>query len=46
MLPIDDDKDNLRLIHKYFEKKGVHLSIYSYPLMALQDFMKKNNGYR
>ena len=44
MLLVDDDKDNLRLIQKYFEKKGVHVSAYSNPLLALQDFMKNNNG--
>ena len=44
MLLIDDDKYNLRSIQKYFEKKGEHVSAYSNPLLALQDFMKNNNG--
>ena len=44
MLLIDHNKDNLRSIQKYFEKKGEHVSAYSNPLLALQDFMKNNNG--
>ena len=44
ILLIDDDKDTLRLVQKYLEKKGAHVSAYSNPLMALQDFMKNNNG--
>ena len=44
MLLIDHNKDNLRSIQKYFEKKGEHVSAYSNPLLALQNFMKKNNG--
>jgi CheY-like chemotaxis protein len=44
ILLIDDDKDTLRLVQKYLEKKGAHVSAYSNPLLALQDFMKNNNG--
>jgi len=44
ILLIDDEKDTLRLVQKYFEKKGAHMSAYSNPLLALQDFMKNNNG--
>ena len=44
ILLIDDDKDTLRLVQKYLEKKGAHVSAYSNPLVALQDFMKNNNG--
>ena len=44
ILLIDDDKDTLRLVQKYLEKKGAHVSAYSNPLMALQDYMKNNNG--
>lgn len=44
ILLVDDEKDTLRLVQKYLEKKGAHVSAYSNPLMALQDFMKNNNG--
>ena len=44
ILLIDDDIDTLRLVQKYLEKKGAHVSAYSNPLLALQDFMKNNNG--
>jgi DNA-binding response OmpR family regulator len=44
ILLVDDYKDILKLIQKYFEKKGVHVNAFSNPLLALQDFMKKNNG--
>ena len=44
ILLIDDEKDTLRLVQKYFEKKGAHMSAYSNPLLALQDFMKNNNN--
>ena len=42
-LLVDDEKDNLRLVQKYLESKGAHVSAYSNPLLALQDFMKNNN---
>jgi CheY-like chemotaxis protein len=44
ILLIDDDKDILRLIQKYFESKGAHVKAYSEPLLALQDFMKNGNS--
>jgi CheY-like chemotaxis protein len=44
ILLIDAERDTLRLVQKYLEKKGAHVSAYSNPLLALQDFMKKNNG--
>jgi CheY-like chemotaxis protein len=44
ILLVDDEKDTLRLVQKYLEKKGAHVSAYSNPLLALQDFMKNNNG--
>jgi DNA-binding response OmpR family regulator len=40
ILLLDDDKDTLRLLQKYLEKKGAHVSVYSEPLLALQDFIK------
>ena len=43
ILLVDDDKDTLRLVQKYFEKKGAHVSAYSNPLLALQDFMGNTN---
>jgi two-component system, OmpR family, response regulator len=43
ILLVDDEKDTLRLVQKYFEKKGAHVSAYSNPLLALQDFIKNNN---
>jgi CheY-like chemotaxis protein len=43
ILLVDDEKDTLRLIQKYFEKKGAHVSAFSNPLLALQDFMKNGN---
>jgi CheY-like chemotaxis protein len=42
ILLVDDDKDTLRLVQKYFEKKGAHVSAYSNPLLALQNFMENN----
>jgi CheY-like chemotaxis protein len=44
VLLVDDEKDTLRIIQKYFESKGAHVSAYSDPLLALQDFMKNGNG--
>lgn len=44
ILLVDDEKDTLRIIQKYFESKGAHVSAYSDPLLALQDFMKNGNG--
>ena len=44
ILLIDNEKDTLRLVQKYLEKKGAHVSAYYNPLSALQDFMKNNNG--
>ena len=44
ILLVDEEKDTLRLVQKYLEKKGAHVSAYSNPLLALQDFMKNNNG--
>ncbi len=44
ILLVDDDRDTLRIIKKYFESKGAHVSAYSEPLLALQDFMKNSNG--
>ena len=44
ILLIDDEKETLRLVQKYLEKKGAHVSAYYNPLSALQDFMKNNNG--
>jgi CheY-like chemotaxis protein len=43
ILLVDDEKDSLRLIQKYFEKKGAHVNAYSDPLLALQDFIKNSN---
>ncbi len=42
ILLVDDEKDTLRLVQKYFEKKGARVSTYSNPLSALQDFIKNN----
>jgi CheY-like chemotaxis protein len=44
ILLVDNEKDSLRLVQKYFESKGAHVSAYSDPLLALQDFMKNSNG--
>jgi CheY-like chemotaxis protein len=44
ILLVDDDKDTLRIIQKYFESKGAHVSVYSKPLLALQDFMKNGTN--
>jgi putative two-component system response regulator len=44
ILLVDDEKDTLRLVQKYLERKGAHVSAYSNPFLALQDFMKNNNG--
>lgn len=44
ILLVDDEKDTLRIIQKYFESKGAHVSAYSDPLLALQNFMKNNNS--
>ena len=41
---VDDEKDTLRLVQKYLESKGAHVSAYSNPFLALEDFMKNNNG--
>jgi CheY-like chemotaxis protein len=43
ILLIDDEKDILRLVQKYLEKKGAHVSAYSNPLLALQDFIQNQN---
>ena len=44
ILLVDDDRDTLRIIQKYFESKGAHVNAYSEPLLALQDFMKNGNS--
>ena len=44
ILLIDHEKDSLRFVQKYLESKGAHVSAYSDPLLALQDFMKNGNG--
>jgi CheY-like chemotaxis protein len=44
ILLVDDDKDTLRIIQKYFESKGAHVNAYSEPLLALQDFMKNGTN--
>ena len=44
LLLVDDDRDTLRIIQKYFEIKGARVSAYSESLIALQDFMKNSNG--
>ena len=44
ILLVDDDKDTLRIVQKYFEKKGAHVSAYSNPLLALQNFMENSNA--
>ena len=44
ILLVDDEKDTLRLVQKYLESKGAHVSAYSNPFLALEDFMKNNNG--
>ena len=44
ILLVDDDKDTLRIVQKYFEKKGAHVSTYSNPLLALQNFMENSNA--
>ena len=43
ILLIDDEKDILRLVQKYLEKKGAHVSAHSEPLLALQDFIQNQN---
>ena len=44
ILLVDDEKDNLRLVRKYLDRKGAHVSAYSNPFLALQDFIKNNNN--
>jgi CheY-like chemotaxis protein len=44
ILLIDHEKDSLRFVQKYLESKGAHVSAYSDPLLALQNFMKNNNS--
>jgi len=44
ILLVDDDKDPLRIIQKYFESKGARVNSYSESLIAFQDFMKNSNG--
>ena len=44
ILVVDDDRDTLRIIQKYFESKGARVSAYSESLIALQEFMKNSNG--
>jgi DNA-binding response OmpR family regulator len=44
VLLIDDEKDMLRLLQKYFERKGFYVSAYSNPLFALDEFMKNKNN--
>jgi CheY-like chemotaxis protein len=43
ILLVDDEKDTLRLVQKYLEKKGARVSAYSNPVLALQDFIKNNS---
>ena len=47
ILLVEDEKDLLRLIQKYFEKSGLYVSAYTNPMLALEEFMKNNddNGY-
>ena len=44
ILLVDDEKDTLRLVRKYLDRKGAHVSAYSNPFLALQDFIKNNNN--
>jgi CheY-like chemotaxis protein len=44
ILLVDDEKDTLRIIQKYFESKGANVSAYSEALLALQDFIKNQNS--
>jgi CheY-like chemotaxis protein len=44
ILLIDHEKDSLRFVQKYLENKGAHVSAYSDPSLALQNFMKNNNS--
>lgn len=44
ILLVDDDRNTLRLTHKYFESKGARVSAYSDPLVALQDLMKNGKS--
>ena len=44
ILLIDHEKDSLRFVQKYLESKGAHVSAYSDPLLALQNFMKNYNS--
>ena len=43
ILLVDDDRDTLRIIQKYFKSKGAHINAYSEPLLALQDFIQNQN---
>ena len=47
ILLVEDEKDLLRLIQKYFEKNGLYVRAYTSPLLALEEFMKNthDNGY-
>ena len=44
ILLVDDEKDTLRLVRKYLDRKGAHVSAYSNPLLALQNFMENSNA--
>jgi CheY-like chemotaxis protein len=44
ILLIEDEKDLLRLIQKYFEKRGLYVRAYTNPLLALEEFMKNNDN--
>ena len=47
ILLVEDEKDLLCLIQKYFKKNGLYVRAYTNPLLALEEFMKNidDNGY-
>ncbi len=47
ILLVEDEKDLLYLIQKYFKKNGLYVKAYTNPLLALEEFMKNidDNGY-
>ncbi len=47
ILLVEDEKDLLCLIQKYFKKNGLYVKAYTNPLLALEEFMKNidDNGY-
>jgi len=46
ILLVEDEKDLLCLIQKYFKKNGLYVIAYTNPLLALEEFMKNidDNG--